>query len=885
MSSITLATNSGLRHIADASAGGFLVNITDFKLTEETNFAPNVADTALVGSVAYKGKIIVIEALNGGLVKFVCEIPLGIPSIGILKFGEIGLYLSTGELFAHGKLDPVYPKSADLGLRINVIVGAINLGAVTNVTIADAQSIPSYPAVNILPDPLNLGENAISVLDGFVNSDNSNSPLVAAKYGPGGSLWGYSGMDRVFYGNPSAITLSTLQLPNNDTTDFNQAEKVIIHITSGKSSGQSRRFYYDIPSKTFTESENKPFLSVDDTSRIAIWRTPQAEIESLRRRLELLVSNLRWADTYEYNQLADRVNRIVGPPTGTRWPDTFGYGQDLLHILVRGDHPSRDNWLKLYFYLKIYRTHQTGVEPVLYPQDFRLSDGYHGTEYVKEQYKTLLLEMQPLENNHANTVPSRLVTITPPGGTSVKTGTWTELRTHEVHYKFEDIAALKAYFNSGGNVSVTADLANPVGADSVDWAIMLTSIANQGGIVLSGGSVTPSQAPPVAGVYEILSKAAFNGGPGWVRIFTNHIIGPISTRALEYWCSVYIGPDGELILIVGFEDFTQYQLYALQGTLTSTGHATKAADASIAYPPIKFPVVTSGGTLTLPDPFIPAGALLAQNCVGFDLVATYANGSGGTYTQVVQANSGACGYVNPITNPPAGTLLSQVCSGTTLVGNYANGTGGSYTQTIQANSTSCGYVIPTVFPQRGTMISQSCVGVNLVGTYNDGTGGSYTQTIQANSTSCGYVAPANNPAAGTLLRTYCDVYTLMGAYANGSGGEYTAIIQGNSSSCGYVTPPNYLTRGTYLRSYCDGFNLRGVYADGNGGEYNQILEFNSSSCGYAAYPASGTLISTFCDSINLTGTYANGSGGTYNQVIEYNSASCNGSNPGGAAGA
>lgn len=45
--------------------------------------------------------------------------------------------------------------------------------------------------------------------------------------------------------------------------------------------------------------------------------------------------------------------------------------------------------------------------------------------------------------------------------------------------------------------------------------------------------------------------------------------------------------------------------------------------------------------------------------------------------------------------PAAGTLLSTFCSGTTKYGSYADGSGGSYNQVIQANSTECGYVAPS----------------------------------------------------------------------------------------------------------------------------------------------------------------------------------------------
>lgn len=48
--------------------------------------------------------------------------------------------------------------------------------------------------------------------------------------------------------------------------------------------------------------------------------------------------------------------------------------------------------------------------------------------------------------------------------------------------------------------------------------------------------------------------------------------------------------------------------------------------------------------------------------------------------------------------PVAGTLLSQACSGLDLMGTFADGSGGSYVGLLEANSLSCGYIPPTTTP-------------------------------------------------------------------------------------------------------------------------------------------------------------------------------------------
>lgn len=53
-----------------------------------------------------------------------------------------------------------------------------------------------------------------------------------------------------------------------------------------------------------------------------------------------------------------------------------------------------------------------------------------------------------------------------------------------------------------------------------------------------------------------------------------------------------------------------------------------------------------------PSPtYPPMGTLISQACVGFNMVGTYANGTGSTYTSVIAANSPECGYEEPIDTP------------------------------------------------------------------------------------------------------------------------------------------------------------------------------------------------------------------------------------------
>jgi hypothetical protein len=89
------------------------------------------------------------------------------------------------------------------------------------------------------------------------------------------------------------------------------------------------------------------------------------------------------------------------------------------------------------------------------------------------------------------------------------------------------------------------------------------------------------------------------------------------------------------------------------------------------------------------------GTVLSQGCVAYGVSpytyrVTKANGSGGSFNEDTP-NSTSCGYVAP---PVYGTYLYQFCSGVDLYYVYADGSGGSYYSLYQANSPTCGYVAP-----------------------------------------------------------------------------------------------------------------------------------------------------------------------------------------------
>lgn len=97
--------------------------------------------------------------------------------------------------------------------------------------------------------------------------------------------------------------------------------------------------------------------------------------------------------------------------------------------------------------------------------------------------------------------------------------------------------------------------------------------------------------------------------------------------------------------------------------------------------------------------FPPRGTLVSTYCENKNEIGKYTDGAGGYYVEVIVQNSTKCGYVpittpTPVTNLPYGTPMGSTCQGTTYVNKFADGNGGTYTEIVEANSTRCGY-IPT----------------------------------------------------------------------------------------------------------------------------------------------------------------------------------------------
>lgn len=145
-------TDSGRTAAFNAGISGIKIEVTQFKLGSGVGYTPNsLTDTALHGTVLYTGVPTGFTVVDADECEFLLEVP---GNIGTFNFGEIGLYLNNGELFALQALPALQQKIAFPGtgwntIRIRARLMLVNISpviqwVVQNLTIGAIQELPNY---------------------------------------------------------------------------------------------------------------------------------------------------------------------------------------------------------------------------------------------------------------------------------------------------------------------------------------------------------------------------------------------------------------------------------------------------------------------------------------------------------------------------------------------------------------------------------------------------------------------------------------------------------------------------------------------------------------------------------------------------------------------
>lgn len=275
-----VTTDTGLNAIANAAQGGFLISFEKFAVTAFPDPVLNTGDVELQGNVLYEGQIDTIEVISNSTVRLTLTVPSGFPASGQWNLTEVGVYLKSGELFAHGKFTKPFEKTPEFGLKTYVYVTAARLGEVINITVSENMSLPSTPFVRGLQAPSTFLNNVCVVLDEHDDPDGFHSAGLAVKYGQGSLNWAFLGYDRVFNGKPdivSSVELFSIDIEQKGGAWLNDGERVIAQVVSGPGVGESRRCRYNKINGSFDVLE-KPFTSLNENAIISLWRSQSNQL-------------------------------------------------------------------------------------------------------------------------------------------------------------------------------------------------------------------------------------------------------------------------------------------------------------------------------------------------------------------------------------------------------------------------------------------------------------------------------------------------------------------------------------------------------------------------------------------------------------------------------
>lgn len=235
-------TAAGRAAIATAIGVGPRIQVPTFKVGTSVNYTPTTTETALHGSILYTGTVQDVQVINVNKVKI--TVVLG-QTVGDFSFGEVGVYLDNGDLFAIGSLPSLQAKRAttpsQVGdiVKLEIIINETNVGGAIDfvlTTLTNARML-AYTGVDTLLPPVLSGSNAY-ITESVAYGGEQILALRSSDY-----FWSFPDYHRVFDGTTTALgtttSLTCSALGASDLVNV-QPGKYILAITSGTYSGYCR---------------------------------------------------------------------------------------------------------------------------------------------------------------------------------------------------------------------------------------------------------------------------------------------------------------------------------------------------------------------------------------------------------------------------------------------------------------------------------------------------------------------------------------------------------------------------------------------------------------------------------------------------------------------
>lgn len=474
MNSGFLITDAGLAVASTASPTGPKINIASFKVGSGVNYTPTRSQTALAGSVLYTGVPSGVAIVDADTLEVMLMMDA---TVGPFKFGEAGIYLDTGTLFAVCVWDTLQDQVKAVGLQAGTVykirarIKLAQAPAICNVTLNQSPALLEVPNWTLLQRPQDqiMGHNAAIIHD---NNDSDDPVLVVRDTGTEWAPVGYRQILESYTtdGGASATTSSYTHpdIPSIGIDNPTNNSKYLIKLPQGEI-----RKIATISGNTVT------------------WTNPISAVPNGLVRIceSNSQGSISWVNKNEWNEVITAFNGFWGNPTGTYPLSNKGLAQTTLLPLAGGP-PSAAQVAQFVNAWDKYAIFHNIDDSRLVTEvvgDFRAGLNGNGMEAMRRKFDIVkdVVAQAWAKRNYVNSgplIPLPVVSQSDPAF-------WTPSRTYTYELVYSSNTVLDALINVGHFISVTrqvSSISNP------DWGQLQSLFTQMGTFYLHPGRAVSS---------------------------------------------------------------------------------------------------------------------------------------------------------------------------------------------------------------------------------------------------------------------------------------------------------------------------------------------------------------------------------------------------------
>lgn len=490
-----LLTDDGLADAAASSPGGPYLHVHSFRIGSGVNYNPTRGQKSLKGNILYTGTPLTYTVLDTDTIDVVLQMD---NSVGPFDFGEIGLYSTSNVLLAVCTFSELQSKVRTIGnqagniWRVHARIKLAQAPAICMVTVINSSSLLEVPNWSSLPAPQNMVSqaNAVIVHEQNVSGD---SVLVIRE---NALEWATVGYGRVFNGtlsdNGASANTSTLTHPNLPAVYMELPQASVSRYLIRFADGSIRRIVSQTGSTNVTWT---PGLGAIPTGAFSIWEDNTT-----------LNSGIPVASAYEYNYLANDINRYWALPSGTYNATNAGLNQNAIPLVTT--RPTQFQWSLVQDALtKLMKLLNAVVTPVpvgdIVPTDFVAkpnNPNVPGVATLTKLYDKYVLAAANLNNVRNQVQPAWLENV--PLSNTVRSRTSAFANSVEYNCNLTwPPGGRDGLANGGGSLVLTSN-ANTGNIFHTQWNAFLSQI---GSIIIDRGSIRSSLNFGSPGIYGLLN--------------------------------------------------------------------------------------------------------------------------------------------------------------------------------------------------------------------------------------------------------------------------------------------------------------------------------------------------------------------------------------------